>query len=279
MKELPSLKGGAGVGGAGAGGMIQKAIRSGWRHGVDLKPGRKNPAVGNCSFEVKDSNSSYFDDFMYFLQATIFNIEDREEIKEKVNVDISTARQKWVTELQEVITNYYPEMIPDNLDRELTPMENQQLIKSGWEKLKKDGAYEIDFFGDLLMQAISRGSRKQILIFTTNEDSPNDPIVVVSPETYGGTTDSTVPVVVAYNGRHFESLHPIGEASIEKTKELCQQYTNGTYPYKPKDIEKLTSAYTSAEKKQRSRNKERLSLKVTLIKTSTWGGGGAIRFG
>ena len=88
-------------------------------------------------------------------------------------------------------------MIPDNLDQELTPMENQQLIKSGWEKLKKDGAYEIDFFGDLLMQAISRGSRKQILIFTTNEDSPNDPIVVVSPETYGGTTDTTVPVVVA----------------------------------------------------------------------------------
>ena len=52
MKELPSLKGGAGAGGAGAGGMIQKAIRSGWRHGVDLKPGRKNPAQGNCSFEV-----------------------------------------------------------------------------------------------------------------------------------------------------------------------------------------------------------------------------------
>ena len=215
---------------------------------------------------------------MYILQATIFNIEDREEIKEKVNVDISTARQKWVTELQEVITNYYPEMIPDNLDRELTPMENQQLIKSGWEKLKKDGAYEIDFFGDLLMQAISRGSRKQILIFTTNEDSPNDPIVVVSPETYGGTTDTTVPVVVAYNGRHFESLHPIGEASIEKTKELCQQYTNGMYPYKRTDIEKLTQAYNTAEKKQRSRNKERLSLKVTWIKTITWrGGGGVIR--
>ena len=36
--------------------MFQKAIRSGWRHGIDLKPGRENPAVGNCSFEVKDSH-------------------------------------------------------------------------------------------------------------------------------------------------------------------------------------------------------------------------------
>ena len=56
MKELPSLKGGAG----GTAEMIQKAIRSGWRHGVDLKPGRKNPAVGNCSFEVKVSYSFLF---------------------------------------------------------------------------------------------------------------------------------------------------------------------------------------------------------------------------
>ena len=91
-------------------------------------------------------------------------------------------------------------MMPDNLDPKLNQEQNQQLIKSGWEKLKQNGAYEIDFFGDLLMQAISRGSRKRILIFNTNENSPNDPIVVVSPETYGGTSDSAVPVVVAYNG-------------------------------------------------------------------------------
>ena len=179
--------------------------------------------------------------------------------------------KKWVTELEEAITKDYPDIIPDNLDPDLSPMENQQLIKSGWEKLKKDGVYEIDFFGDLLMQAISRGSRKQILIFTTNEDSPNDPIVVVSPETYGGTTDSTVPVVVAYNGVHFEPLYPIGEESIERTKHLCQQYTSGMYTYKRDAIKRLTSAFTSAEKKERSRKKERLCLKVTLItKNSTW---------
>ena len=127
------------------------------------------------------------------------------------------------------------------------------------------------------MQAISRGSRKRILIFNTNENSPNDPIVVVSPETYGGTSDSAVPVVVAYNGGHYVSLHPVGDESIEKTQQLCQQYIDGTYPYKRKDIGKLTSAYTSAEKKQRSRNKERLSLIENLItKTITAGGGGGV---
>ena len=38
-------------------------------------------------------------------------------------------------------------MMPDNLDPNLNQEQNQQLIKSGWEKLKQDGVYEINFFG------------------------------------------------------------------------------------------------------------------------------------
>ena len=45
---LPSLKGGTG----GSDDLITKAIRSAWRHGINLEPGRKNPGQGNCSFEV-----------------------------------------------------------------------------------------------------------------------------------------------------------------------------------------------------------------------------------
>ena len=164
-----------------------------------------------------------------------------------------TARQIWVTELQDEMNKNYKHMIP--YDDHLTPMENQRRIKSAWETLKQDGNYEIEFFGDLLMQAISRGTRKQILIFNTNMGSPNDPIVVVRPEQFGGVSDSTVPVVVAYNGVHFESLHPVGEENIEKTKDLCQQYLAGQYTLTSRDIERMTKAYTGSEKVQRSRDK------------------------
>ena len=68
---LPSLEGGAGDGD-----LITKAIRSGWRHGVDLEAGRKNPGVGNCSFEVC---ATFVLTFVYAVSfrpsSSIFKIE------------------------------------------------------------------------------------------------------------------------------------------------------------------------------------------------------------
>ena len=36
--------------------MCAKAIRSAWRHGINLKRGRQNPGIGNCSIEVSIFN-------------------------------------------------------------------------------------------------------------------------------------------------------------------------------------------------------------------------------
>ena len=36
--------------------MCAKAIRSAWRHGINLKRGRQNPGIGNCSIEVRIFN-------------------------------------------------------------------------------------------------------------------------------------------------------------------------------------------------------------------------------
>ena len=48
--NIPPLKGGARIS---EDDMCAKAIRSAWRHGVNLKRGRENPAAGNCSIEVR----------------------------------------------------------------------------------------------------------------------------------------------------------------------------------------------------------------------------------
>ena len=48
--HIPPLKGGARVS---EDDMSAKAIRSAWRHGINLKRGRENPAAGNCSIEVR----------------------------------------------------------------------------------------------------------------------------------------------------------------------------------------------------------------------------------
>ena len=93
------------------------------------------------------------------------------------------------------------------------PAELKKYIQRQWDMLRTDCVYEIDYFGDLLMQAVSRGTKKKILIFNTNVNitatAGHDPISVVDPRDYGSEINSEIPVVLAYNLVHFESFHPV----------------------------------------------------------------------
>ena len=51
--SVPHLRGGARTSNDD---MCAKAIRSAWRHGINLKRGRQNPGIGNCSIEVRIFN-------------------------------------------------------------------------------------------------------------------------------------------------------------------------------------------------------------------------------
>ena len=105
-----------------------------------------------------------------------------------------------------------------------------------------------------------------ILIFNTDINSTNDPVVVVSPETFGGERDSDLPVIVAYNGHHYESLEPCDADSNAATKVLCEKYKNGEYPFKRADIETFVIPYNTTEKKQRSRGTPSNHAAAALIR-------------
>ena len=53
--------------------------------------------------------------------------------------------------------------------------------------------------------------------------------------------DTDIPVVIAYNQSHYESLHPMDEVDIEKTMQLVQSYITGNYQFSKKDILFLTT--------------------------------------
>ena len=154
--------------------MVAQAIRSAYRHEIQLIHGRPNPARGDC-----------------VIEATTYNIGDRKEFTDdqKIDLDPKEARQLWVTELQTAIKSHYPDYIPDNI-----PNFNAEEL---WNKLKQDGVYEIDLMGDLMINGISRGSKKYLLIFNTSPQAA-DPIYVVEPEKFGGIRDTDIPVVLAY---------------------------------------------------------------------------------
>ena len=181
--------------------MMQRAIASAQKHNINLEPGRINSGGGNCSYE-----------------SVIFNINDRSCFPEKFLMSPDVYRRVWNIDTMNKVLD---ERIPWN------PGMTRKQIVAGFQEVMEPGVYEISFFGDMIMAGIACGVRKIILIFNTNPDisrTGHDPVSVVDPRDYGGNMDSEIPVVVAYNLVHFESLHPVDEHDIEKSIKLVKSY-------------------------------------------------------
>ena len=210
--------------------IITRAIDSAKRHGISLIQGVLNEADGNCAFD-----------------AVINNINYRECFNEKLSLSSNIYRQIWVTELESEASRYPA----------LGAGYTKEEMEENWNLLKQSGVYEVDFFGDLVLHAIARGCNKNILIFNTNVEAA-DPIYVVEASHFGGFIDDEIPVVVAYNQVHYESLHPVTQHDIDQTKMLVNSYISGNYQYKKKDIpflistssgEKVDTEYVNVENK------------------------------
>jgi hypothetical protein len=98
------------------------------------------------------------------------------------------------------------------------------------------GTYERGIFGDLMLPGIACGVRKILLIFNTNPQSPHDPIYVVDPRQFNMEADSVIPIILAYNQSHYESLHPCSDADIQATADLVVEYLDNRYRYSKKDF-------------------------------------------
>ena len=188
--------------------IVQRAITSAEKHGIALVQGILNKADGNCAFD-----------------AVLNNINHRNCFVNKLSLPSTVYRQVWVTELEMESSNY------PALGAGYTKEEKEE----NWNQLKQSGVYEVDFFGDMVIHAIARGCNKNILIFNTNIEAA-DPIYVIQANHFGGFSNTDIPVVIAYNQVHYESLHPLTDQDTEQTKMLMHSYINGTYQYKKKDI-------------------------------------------
>ena len=192
--------------------MLSRAMASSSRHGINLMPGRLNPATGNCAFE-----------------SVLFNNNDRSCFKEKYLLSVNFYRRIWMTDIEAKILD----------DSDWNNGYTSAEIKMGFQQIKESNVYERDFFGDMILPGIANGIHKKILVFNTNPNSPHDPISVISPENFGGYADSQIPIVLAYNLVHFESMHPVSSKDIEGTINLMQSYLNGDYIFNHGDINDL----------------------------------------
>ena len=179
--------------------IFQRAISSAQKHGINLEPGRENKGNGNCSYE-----------------AAIYNINDRKCFADKLPMSHDYYRRIWNTDMMNKII--------DKANSDWNPGLTNAQLREGFEEVMESGVYEIPFFGDMMIAGIACGMKKRILIFNTNEKTTHDPISVVDPLHYGGVIDTDIPVVVAYDIVHFESLHPVDSKDIDETIKLVKSY-------------------------------------------------------
>ena len=191
--------------------IVRRAILSARKHGIDLIRGTPNPATGNCAIE-----------------SAIFNLNDRSCFHDRLRFSIDYYRRIWMTDMKNRTINNETWNIYTNSEWE-----------NGWNEMMKSGVYERGIFGDLMIFAIACGMKKILLIFNTSLESPHDPIYVCDPRKFGVDPDTEIPLVLAYNLAHYESMHPNHEIDVQKTAELASDYLRGIYPFGKNDLPSL----------------------------------------
>ena len=113
--------------------------------------------------------------------------------------------------------------------------------------MKESGVYERGLFGDLMIYGIACGIKKTILIFITSKNAPHDPISVCDPRKFGVEPSTNIPVVIAYNMVHYESMHPVNPSDVTKTINLVEQYLNGSYQFSHGDLKSILGTDSESE--------------------------------
>ena len=178
--------------------MIQAAIRTARRLGLSLQEGTMVEATGNC-----------------LLEAVRGNIEDREVFSQKIEESVSELRRKAAEEGEKVIGSS-PYRIEDFSEEEWA---------EGWDRLRYEGVWDIDYFGDLMIIAVAHFINKNILIINTQHGSP--PVTVILGDSLGAPLDSEYPVLLAYSGNHYESLIPVRDKDEARARKIILKYIKG----------------------------------------------------
>jgi hypothetical protein len=195
-------------------GMIQIAISVAAHpsHGVNLKPGIPNLANGNCLYEV---GNDQLNNRMEFAKFGAGKYDSPKELK----ISVVSKMQSSATMAHEW-GGYEGNMVK---------------WAAKLEKLKMSKDWDCNL-GDLMLPGLAVALKKNILIFFTNPKLGNSPICVIAASEFGGEADIDIPIVMAYNGSHYEGLLPINEVDIIRTMELVDEYIQGAYNTTVRDI-------------------------------------------
>ena len=104
--------------------IFARAIASANKHNIEIRPGRKNLAAGNCSYE-----------------SVIYNINDRPCFTEKLHMTPDYYRRIWTTD-----------MMNRTLDKRSSwnPGYSAEQVFNGFNMIMESGAYSETLIGDMM---------------------------------------------------------------------------------------------------------------------------------
>ena len=222
------LRGGSGEEGI----LVKKAIDVGKKHGINLKPGTKNKADGNCLYESVIDNIILRDCFTEELDRT--KAKEYRRIWNKKG-EVAVKQSPW-----------YPSIY------------SAEQWKRAWFTLQNTNQYDLEYFGNMTILSCAHSLKKDILVINTpwkmTNASAHGPINVVSSNAFVATNErnTDVPIVLAYDGDHFESLIPITSDDVQTTVRLVNNFKAGNYmiPHSLEVLFKVNKELTSKQKNE-----------------------------
>ena len=176
-------------------------IRNAKEHNINVIGDFPNLARGDCIFE-----------------ALIYNINHR--FTEKLLKPVQEYREDWCTELMLLYkeTAYYPG--DEHLDD----------WYAAWNQQMNPRQFNIDEYNvsDLVPPGLAHCISKDILVFNVQPNAIS-PVNVYQGSIFNDVSTSSIPVMIVYNGNHYESLLPVSQTDIDKSIQLVNSLKNDTY--------------------------------------------------
>jgi hypothetical protein len=222
--------------------IFKMAIDIGSEHKISLKAGNPNRADGNCLYESIMDQINKRICFTENLGNTpgfyrrIWNIEGENKVKQSVWYPYKYTEEEW---------------------------------KAAWKILQDTNQYDIEYFGNMAILSCALSLKKDILIINTpwkkTNASAHGPVNVVYADGMDSTNkkSTNIPLVLAYNGDHFESLIP-ADKDVAKTVQLVDDYKTGTYkiPDSLKELFNFNKIVPQKGKKERRQRKNPQKKKI-----------------
>lgn len=184
-------------------GFVDEAIAYAATHGIQLISTGLNSADGNC-----------------IPEAIVDNINSRDSsFSTKIVITPRQLRHDVIEEAKRVTRNYHV----------FHAMNDGDFI-TGWNRMETE--WNSDDFGDAFPLVAAHCVKKDILVIRVDQNSGSSAFDVYSGELFGATLDTSIPIVLCYNGCHYESLVPVDEESVRQCQSICDHLhpnnTSGT---------------------------------------------------